>query len=200
MMDGQDKATALLHQRRILVGLGMLSCAVWIARGFTLYFASPSSGAVIGAGIGIGLLLVLYSIVLVPLALGREWAPTLGAVFAGLAVAGTLAELAGSAGSPNLPVVGFDLAFVLVNIAWIKLEHDDSGWVGLLACVVTGLLVGIELVVIVARGTPGLGELLPRLLVLVGAVVLAVAIRRHWNRAGKDDDPSTADSALEKRR
>ena len=177
----------------------MLSCAVLIARGFTIYFTSPLGGAVIGAGIGIGLLLVLYSIVLVPLALGREWAPALGAVFAGLAVAGTLAELAGSPGSASLPVVGFDLAFVLVNIAWIKLERDDSGWVGLLTCVVTGLLVGIDLVVFVARGTPGVGELLPRLLVLVGAVVLAVAIRRHWNRAGKDDDPSTADSSLEKR-
>ena len=178
----------------------MLSCAVWIARGVTIYLTPPSSGALVGAGIGIGLLLVLYSIVLVPLALGREWAPALGALFAGLAVAGTVAELAGSAGSPNLPVVGFDLAFVLVNIAWIKLERDDSGWVGLLSCVVAGLLVGIELVVIVARGTPELGELLPRLLVLVGAVVLAVAIRRHWNRAGKEDDLSTADSALEKRR
>ena len=180
----------------MLVGLGVISCAVWIARGFTIYFASPSSGAVVGAGIGIGLLLVLYSIVLVPLALGREWAPALGAVFAGLAVAGTLAELAGSAGSPNLPVVGLDLAFVLINIAWIKLEHEDSGWVGLRTCVVTGLLVGVELVVIVARGAPGLGEVLPRLLVLVGAAFLAVAIRRHWNRADKDDDPSTADGAL----
>ena len=173
----------------------MISCAVWIARGFTIYFTSPSGGAVIGAGIGIGLLLVLYSIVLVPLALGREWAPALGAVFAGLAIAGTLAELAGSAGSPNLPVVGLDLAFELINIAWIKLEHEDSGWVGLLTCVVTGLLVGVELVVIVARGAPGLGEVLPRLLVLVGAAFLAVAIRRHWNRADKDDDPSTADGA-----
>ncbi|TDL43018.1 hypothetical protein [Kocuria rosea] len=199
-MGRQDNAAALLHQRRILVGLGVLSCAVLIARGFTIHVASPASGAVIGAGIGIGLLLVLYSIVLAPLALGREWAPALGALVAGLAVAGTLAELAGSAGSPNLPVVGLDLAFVLINIAWIKLERDDSGWVGLLTCVVTGLLVGIEVVVIVASGTPELDELLPRLLVLVGAVVLAVAIRRHWNRAGKEDDPSTSDSALEKRR
>ena len=173
----------------------MLSCAVLIARGLTIYFTSPSNGAVIGAGIGIGLVLGLYSIVLVPLVLGREWAPALGAVFAGLAVAGTLAELVGSLGSPNWPVVGLELAFVVVNIAWIRLEREDSGWVGLLTCVVTGLLVGIELVVIVAREAPALGELLPRLLVLVGAVLLAVAIRRHWSRAGKDDDLSTSTSA-----
>jgi hypothetical protein len=116
---------------------------VRIARGFTVYSASPPSGAVAGAGIGTGQL-VQYSIVLVPLALGREWAPTLGAVFAGLAVAGTLAEPAGSLGSPNLPVIGLELAFVLINIAWIKIEHDDSGWVGLLTFAVTGLLIGIE--------------------------------------------------------
>ncbi len=173
------------------MGLGALSCAVLIARGFIIYFTSPPSGAVIGAGIGIGLLLVLYSTVLVPLALGRECAPALGAVFAGLAVAGTLVELAGSAGPANLPVVGLGLAFVVINIAWIKLERDDSGWVGLLTCVVTGLLVGIELVAIVARGAPGLGELLPRLLVLGGAMVLGVAIRRRWNRVGDEQDRST---------
>lgn len=177
------------------MGLGVLSCAVLIARGLTIYFTPPSNGAVIGAGIGIGLVLGLYSIVLVPLVLGREWAPALCAVFAGLAVAGTLAELAGSLGSPNWPVVGLELAFVVVNIAWIRLEREDSGWVGLLTCVVTGLLVGIELAVIVAREAPALGELLPRLLILLGAVLLAVAIRRHWSRAGKDDDLSTSTSA-----
>ena len=71
---------------------------------------------------------------------------------------------------------------------------------GVLSCVVTGLLVGIELVVVVARGAPELGELLPRLLVVAAASVLAVAIRRRWNRSGVENEPSTSAGALGGRR
>lgn len=190
-MDPRETTTLTSHQRRTLLGLGLLSCAVSIARGLATA-PSPSgntlsTGWLVGAALGTGFLVILYAIVLVPLVLGRAWAPTLGAVFAGIAVAGALTDLAGLNGALTLPAVVLTACLIGVNIAWIRLEREDSGWVGLGTCLLTLLMFGVELVVLLVQGEPTPGELLPRMLIIAGAFAVAVAIRRRWKRSADQD-------------
>lgn len=195
-MDHRETTTVTPPQRATLLGLGLLSCALSIAHGFatapSLSGDAFSTGELVGAALGTGFLVILYAIVLIPLALGRAWAPTLGAVFAGITVAGALTDLAGLNGALTPPAMVLTLCLIGVNITWIRLEREDSGWVGLGTCLLTMLLFGVELIVLLVQGEPTPGELLPRLLIIAGAFTAAVAIRRHWKRSADHAQPPTS--------